>query len=75
MTIQADLVSPDAELESDLIDVINRHIDARNLHPQVASEVLAIMASDVLKALAWLPGNVREADKSLRSAIAHMREG
>lgn len=80
MTIESDLVSPDPLLEADLIEVVNKHIrggdgHGQALRPEVACQVLAIMATDVLKALAWLPGNVQAADKFLREAIKHLRSG
>ena len=67
--------APDAALETDLIAVINRHIAARDLHPQTAAETLAVMAIDTLAHLAWKPGHVQAADQSLREAIRHMRAG
>lgn len=80
MTIESDFVSPDHRLEQELIEVINRHIRASRaerepLNPQVASHVLAIMATDVLKALAWQPQHVQAADRCLREAIKHLRSG
>lgn len=76
----SNLISPDPLLERDLIEVINKHIRPGNgqgqaLRPEIACQVLAIVAVDVLKALAWLPGNLRAADESLHSAISHLREG
>jgi len=80
MSIESDLVAPDPLLESDLIEVVNKHIRASDgqgqaLRPEVACEVLAIMATDVLKAMEWHPGNIRAANRCLRMAIVHLRGG
>jgi hypothetical protein len=80
VTIESNLISPDPLLEADLIEVVNKHIrpsdgQGQALRPEVACEVLTIMALDVLKALAWRPSNLQAADRCLREAIVHLRGG
>lgn len=59
----------DEQLENDLIEVINRHISERNIHPQAVSETLASMSVDTLGYLAWLPQSLQSAKKYLELAI------
>ena len=58
----------DEQLESDLVEVINRHIQKRQVHPQNVSHTLTLMAMDTLDFLAWLPQNLQCAHQYLEDA-------
>lgn len=49
----------DEQLENDLIEVINKNIKLRQVHPQTVSHTLTLMAMDTLDFLAWLPQNLQ----------------
>jgi len=61
----------DLALEHELLEVINRHIRQRSLHPQTASRTLTCMAIDSLCHVAWLPPALREAMAALKRAARH----
>lgn len=75
VTIESELIAPDGALENDLIEVVNKHIQASGLRPEVGVETVTIMALDMLKALSWLPGNLRAAQRCLQEALGHVRAG
>lgn len=60
----------DEQLESDLIEVINQHIQERQVHPQSVSHTLTLMAMDTLGFLAWLPQNLQSVQQYLEDAEA-----
>jgi hypothetical protein len=61
----------DETLESELIDVINKHIKERQLHPQEAAETMTWMAIDMIDHIAWLPIYLQWAKTSLQEALLH----
>lgn len=60
----------DEQLENDLIEVINQHIQKRQVHPQNVSHTLTLMAMDTLDFLAWLPQNLQCVQQYLEDAEA-----
>lgn len=58
----------DEQLENDLIQVINKHIKQRQVHPQTVSHTLTLMAMDTLEFLAWLPQNLQCVHQYLEDA-------
>lgn len=65
----------DEALESDVADVINRHISAKGLTPQVAAATMTGMTIDFLDYLSWKPQSVRCAEIYLSEAKSWLLDG
>lgn len=65
----------DETLESDLADVINRHISTKGLTPQVAAATMTGMTIDFLDYLSWKPQSVQCAEIYLNEAKSWLQDG
>ena len=69
------MASISEKLESDLAEVINRHIKTEGLSPQVAAVTMNKMTIDFLDYLSWKPQDVQCADIYLKEAHKWLSQG